>query len=106
MHGERNFIFIRKTVNRLVNLFNGICPIGCIKTRILRQIQMIEIFCFVDDGLASDNLTVIIHENIMHNRKNPAFEVYILIIFLSVVQYTKCCFLQQIFGFFPVSGQC
>ena len=106
MHRKRHFILIGETIDCLVDLLDGVSSVWRIETRVLREIQMIEVFCLIDDGLTSDDLAVIIYENIVHDGENPSFEIHIFIILFSVVQYTKRCFLQQIFCFFSVGSQC
>ena len=65
MHRERHLVFVGKTVDSLIDLLDGICSIGGIKPGILGQVKVIEIFRFLNNGLASNDLARKLQENIM-----------------------------------------
>lgn len=105
MHRKRYPILLAETIDSRCNLLHRKRTFRRRESRVLGQIQVIQIFCLVYNSLVPYNPAIIIDKNISHDGKHPTFEIDIVDIFIFVVESFKSRILKQIFRFFPVCGK-
>ena len=105
VHVKRYPVIVRKFVKGGRNLFYGVRTFRGFKTGILRNIKMVKIFRLINDCGFPYRLTIIINENISHDRKDPPFEVDIVNIFLFIVESFEGSVLQEVSCFFFIGRE-
>ena len=78
MHRERHTVIIGEACENSRNLAGSVSSIRGIKTRILRKIEMIEVFCDINDCIFTHTFAIVVDEDIAHDGENPSLEIGVL----------------------------
>ena len=81
----------------------SLAAIALPESRFLRKVEMVEVFCLINDSCRAYDLAVIIDKDVAHDREHPSLEVYIVHIFVFVVKGFEGCVLNKVVGVVAVA---
>ena len=102
---EWHAVFIGERVEGDRNLLDSVRAFGCVKTGVLTYVKVIEVLGLVDDCSLANILSVIVDENVAHDREDPALEVDVVNILVLIVESLEGSILKQILSLLAVGGE-
>lgn len=96
VHREGDAILVGERVDGSGDFFCGNRTFGGVEPGILREIQVVQVLCTVDDCCRTHYLAIIVDEDITHDSEHPSLKVYIVDIFILVVERLYGGVLKQI----------
>lgn len=105
MHREGDAVVVGEGVDGFGNLTGGDGAFGSFETRLLGEIEVIEIFGLVDDRGRAHHLAVVVDEDVAHDGEDPSFEVNVVDILIFIVERLERGVLKKIVSIVAVRGQ-
>lgn len=85
VHGEGHAVFLIESADGLGNLLDGVRAFGRGQSRLLRDIEMIQILRSVHYRSATRLTTVVVDEDVAHDGEHPSLEVDVVNVFGLIV---------------------